>query len=100
MVDELVLALEELGLGLIDEAAAPVDGAGRKPGGHGLSSADSAEEGIKFDEPASSALSSRDPVRMYLSQMGDIPLLSREREIFLAKQIEVTRKRFRRSIME
>jgi len=29
---------------------------------------------------------------MYLSQMGNIPLLSREREIFLAKQIELTRK--------
>ena len=43
------------------------------------------------------ALSSRDPVRMYLSQMGNIPLLSRDREIFLAKKIEVSRKRFRRA---
>src|SRR5690606_4374015 len=48
----------------------------------------------------SQALSSRDPIRMYLSQMGNIPLLSREREIFLAKQIELTRKRFRRKILE
>ncbi len=46
------------------------------------------------------ALSSRDPIRMYLSQMGNIPLLSREREIFLAKQIEITRKRFRRTVLE
>src|SRR5690606_33568644 len=45
-------------------------------------------------------MSSRDPIRMYLSQMGNIPLLSREDEIFLAKQIEITRKRFRRTIME
>ena len=37
---------------------------------------------------------------MYLSQMGNIPLLSREREIFLAKQIEITRKRFRRTVLE
>ena len=37
---------------------------------------------------------------MYLSQMGNIPLLSREREIFLAKQIELTRKWFRRKAME
>ena len=45
-------------------------------------------------------MSSRDPIRMYLSQMGNIPLLSREDEIFLAKQIEITRKRFRRTMME
>ena len=47
-----------------------------------------------------SALSSRDPIRMYLSQMGNIPLLSRDREIFLAKQIEITRKRMRRHVVE
>ena len=46
------------------------------------------------------ALSSRDPIRMYLSQMGGIPLLSREREIFLAKQIELSRKWFRRHAVE
>ncbi|MBI2192321.1 MAG: sigma-70 family RNA polymerase sigma factor [Planctomycetes bacterium] len=41
-----------------------------------------------------------DPVRMYLSQMGEIPLLSREEEIMLAKQIEITRKRFRTKVLE
>src|SRR5205807_10433968 len=41
-----------------------------------------------------------DPVRMYLTQMGEIPLLKREQEIALAKKIEVTRKRFRRKVLE
>ena len=41
-----------------------------------------------------------DPVRMYLTQMGEIPLLTREQEIALAKKIEVTRKRFRRKVLE
>src|SRR5437870_1064956 len=37
---------------------------------------------------------------MYLTQMGSIPLLSRKEEIELAKKIEVTRKRFRRRVLE
>src|SRR4029450_8857784 len=41
-----------------------------------------------------------DPVRMYLTQMGSIPLLSRNEEISLAKKIEMTRKRFRRKVLE
>src|SRR5438477_133703 len=41
-----------------------------------------------------------DPVRMYLTQMGEIPLLSRDKEIALARKIEVTRRRFRRKVLE
>ena len=42
---------------------------------------------------------SSDPIRMYLSQMADIPLLTRDEEIGLAKKIELTRKRFRRNML-
>src|SRR4029077_19946014 len=41
-----------------------------------------------------------DPIRIFLTQMGEIPLLSRNDEISLAKKIEVTRKRFRRKVLE
>ena len=40
-----------------------------------------------------------DPVRMYLMQMGQIPLLNRAEEIASAKQIERTRRRFRHSML-
>jgi RNA polymerase primary sigma factor len=40
-----------------------------------------------------------DPVRMYLTQMGEIPLLTREQEIWLAKTIERTRKRYREKLL-
>lgn len=43
--------------------------------------------------------SSSDPIRMYLSQMAEIPLLDRDEEILLAKKIEITRKRFRRNLL-
>jgi RNA polymerase primary sigma factor len=43
---------------------------------------------------------SDDPVRMYLTQMGEIPLLTRHEEIRLAKTIEVTRRRFRTKLLE
>ncbi len=38
-------------------------------------------------------------VRMYLYQMGDDPLFSREEEIVLAKKIEISRKRFHREVL-
>ncbi|MBW8886062.1 MAG: sigma-70 family RNA polymerase sigma factor, partial [Planctomycetia bacterium] len=40
-----------------------------------------------------------DPVRMYLMQMGQIPLLNRAEEIASAKQIEKTRLRYRHSML-
>ena len=43
---------------------------------------------------------SDDPVRMYLTQMGEIPLLTRAQEIYLARQIETTRAQFRAKLIE
>ena len=40
-----------------------------------------------------------DPVRMYLMQMGQIPLLTREQEVSAAKQIERTRDRYRHTML-
>jgi RNA polymerase primary sigma factor len=42
---------------------------------------------------------SDDPVRMYLTQMGEIPLLTRKEEICLARRIEITRAAFRRKLL-
>ncbi|MBI4335402.1 MAG: RNA polymerase sigma factor RpoD [Candidatus Omnitrophica bacterium] len=41
-----------------------------------------------------------DPVKMYLRQMGQIPLLSREEEIELAKKIKTAEEKFKRAVFE
>jgi RNA polymerase primary sigma factor len=86
MVPELIIAFEDLGLDIVDEPDP-----GDQPKYEAIP-----ESMMEPETPSSS----RDPIRMYLSQMGHIPLLSREKEIFLAKQIEVARKWFRRKIAE
>ncbi|MFC1739554.1 RNA polymerase sigma factor RpoD [Planctomycetota bacterium] len=41
-----------------------------------------------------------DPIRMYLTQMGQIPLLERKNEIALARKIELARMGFRRKMLQ
>jgi RNA polymerase primary sigma factor len=101
LVDELTLLIEEAGLPLVSDPHATHQ-VGIEPDARseGMNEVEAARLAKSLMGPESSALSSRDPIRMYLSQMGNIPLLSREREIYLAKQIEITRKRFRRTALE
>ena len=63
---------------------------------------DGEEIDLNLEEELAEASSKRidDPVRMYLTQMGEIPLLTREQEIALAKKIEITRKIFRSKVLE
>jgi RNA polymerase primary sigma factor len=92
-LDQLLLVLEEQGIELIDESEAEEREAGAgRPETNG-------ELDLSFMEEEDSRRID-DPVRMYLTQMGAIPLLKRDEEISLAKKIEVTRKRFRRKVLE
>lgn len=102
-LDNLLMALEEQGIDLVDEAEAAArdrkNGAEEEAGDAGPTEVE--EEGVSFlDDDEESSRRIDDPVRMYLTQMGEIPLLTREQEIALAKKIEVTRKRFRRKVLE
>lgn len=48
-----------------------------------------------LEMPASSWVATDDPVRMYLMQMGEIPLLSRQQEVAAARDIERARTLYR-----
>lgn len=93
-IDALLVALEEKGIDLLDEPPAPVVAAVKGP-------ATKTKPAPRRDEAITTAPSNagNDPIRMYLAQMAEIPLLTRPEEISLAKRIEVTRKRFRRAIL-
>src|SRR5947199_6148382 len=94
-IDQLLILLEEQGIELIDESEVEE----REGVAEALDDEVRADIDLSFmDEEDSRRID--DPVRMYLTQMGEIPLLKREEEIALAKKIEVTRKRFRRKVLE
>src|SRR3954447_21640431 len=94
-IDQILILLEDAGIELIEETEAEE----REGGAPVLDDEVRAELDLSFmDEEESRRID--DPVRMYLTQMGEIPLLRREQEIALAKKIEVTRKRFRRKVLE
>ena len=96
-IDQILILLEDQGIELIDESEAEEREGGAAAGRSTTRSR--AELDLSFmDEDDSRRID--DPVRMYLTQMGEIPLLKREQEIALAKKIEVTRKRFRRKVLE
>jgi RNA polymerase primary sigma factor len=53
----------------------------------------------ELGEAGESPIAIDDPVRMYLMQMGEIPLLNRDEEVSAAQKIEMTRTRFRNSML-
>jgi RNA polymerase primary sigma factor len=100
MVDDLILLFDAMGIDLQNDPDAPDEDELPESEQEAKKEAEAANSVLKPLIGPETTLSSRDPIRMYLSQMGNIPLLTRAREIFLAKTIEITRKRFRRTTME
>ncbi|MBL8858525.1 MAG: RNA polymerase sigma factor RpoD [Planctomycetes bacterium] len=104
-MDAVFVALEDAGIDIHDDADSSGSRGDDKDDGPSKVSLESEDSDSDDDLPETifprSSMPEKidDPVRMYLTQMGEIPLLTREQEIFLAKTIEITRKRFRKKAM-
>ena len=94
-IDEILMLLDELGIDLIDHADVDERDSTEE---EEETSTDDSDDAFETGEAMIEKID--DPVRMYLTQMGEIPLLSREEEITLAKKIEMTRKGFVRKILK
>ncbi|MFA4843057.1 MAG: RNA polymerase sigma factor RpoD [Candidatus Omnitrophota bacterium] len=104
-IDEILTILGEENIKIIDadqepkeqaqaeepEAAAEEQEVGETPAPKPRK--EEAEAPVKFEQID-------DPVKMYLRQMGQIPLLSREEELELAKKIKFAEEKFKRAVFE
>jgi RNA polymerase primary sigma factor len=105
-LDNLLATLDEMGISIIDEADVEKHAGEEFEAPEGEPET-AKEEQIKEDELLEKQLIGievgrrfDDPIRTYLTQMGEIPLLTRESEISLARKIELTRMSFRRKMLE
>ena len=83
-VDEVLALFDDAGLEVLEKAPAKSDDKsddnGKKTKGRG--------KGKSLDLSPGSLDKTNDPVRLYLREMGTVPLLTREGEVIIAKRIE------------
>ena len=109
-IEAAIAMIEEAGLDVVEEDQKQKDkkGSARKEDGEDAGGDEADLPELDLQEPTEAELAAPivditekidDPVRMYLTQMGEIPLLTREEEISLARKIELTRKQFRKEVL-
>ncbi len=113
-LEKVLGTLDEMGITLVDEADAETRGLGKvdEEFEEDTEPVDEEEAGTREEEAEEDELLEKefvesevshridDPIRMYLTQMGQIPLLTRKDEIALARKIEVARMVFRRKMLQ
>jgi len=106
-LEKLLGTLDEMGISLIDETDVRSKAIASEDDSFEDETEEPTEAELREDEILEkqlmeSEVSRRidDPIRMYLTQMGQIPLLTRDSEIALARKIEITRMAFRHKILQ
>ena len=96
-IDELLMRFDEMNVELVDKAdTEKLDETEEEE----AEETESAIKELSEESKKNKTNDFYDSIRMYLAQMGEIPLLSREQEIVLAKKIELASKRFRKKLLE
>ncbi len=85
-IDGLMGTLEDMGIQVVDDKK--------------IKSASLADKEVYTDEWASSNPDISNSIRMYLSEMGKVPLLTRDEEITLARNIREREKELRKLVLE
>jgi RNA polymerase primary sigma factor len=87
-IDDLLSTFERYGIDVYEDAAsAKAALAAAEPATEGEADAKESEE-AEIDLTPGALEKTNDPVRMYLREMGTVPLLTREGEVAIAKRIE------------
>ncbi len=94
-IDEVLALLDQGGVDVIEESELP-----EREAEQAAAPAGSTSTTTKSPDGTGSSEKIDDPVRMYLTQMGEIPLLSRAEEISLARTIEESRNAFRKKLLQ
>lgn len=96
-IDEVLQKLETPGLGVTEEDETSVEEVQVAPQ-LGEEEAEALSEEVELDLSASEFDKTSDPVRLYMREMGVVPLLTREQEVSIAKRIEWGEKRSQKAI--
>lgn len=83
-LDELMSVFAAAGIDLVDSEKGYREREGMERGEGPAAS----EDGMELDLTPGALDKTNDPVRMYLREMGTVPLLTREGEVAIAKRIE------------
>jgi RNA polymerase primary sigma factor len=99
-IDGLLSTLERYGIDLYEDAASAKIARAAAEAGEGAEPAEGGElaapapkdeppsDDVELDLSSGAAEKSEDPIRLYLREMGSVPLLKREGEVAIAKRIE------------